>query len=372
MRKLIYYILTLSLSLILTCDLEAATLTVGSNSGTPGGKNIFIPIDLSSILGEKSGGFNFDLNFDTSRLSFKEVKLGPKSIEANKSLSHSQPSSNTIRIVVIGFNQNIIENGTVLNFTFNILNNASTGKAELIIIDPSISDCSPKVNLLPVTTKNGEIIVERSNPETSTTTSANTPTTTPTTVRTTTSTSVQPPIPGDTTTTTSTTDMSTSSTTTINTTSSTALTSSTTTTSISQLWPLLYDKMWGSKKDQNLFLLRAFRDEVLVNTDIGKEYISMLYDNSLEIAILLLQDPLYSKQASEVTNELLHSIESLLYSDEMIISQKTIDNFEFLLNQLEPKASPKLKSVIKKVRKDIKEEIVFRKLGIGISFFRQD
>lgn len=353
--KTLYYILialtTISI-VALTSSLKAATLTVGSNSEVPGERDIPIPINLSSTPSEKACGFNLDLKYDTTRLLFKDVVLGPKAEEAGELLSFSQPQSDIVRVIAAGFNQNAIENGTILNFTFDIHTNAPTGKAELTIIKPSISD--PDGKLLSVTTENGEIIVEGNSTDSTTTTSTNTPTT----IITTTSTSIQPPLP-DTTTTTSTTDMST--TTSIN------PTSSSTTTSASQLWPLLYDKMWGNKKDRNLLLLRAFRDEVLLNTEVGRDYIFMLYDSSLEIVILLLQDPLSIKQASEVTNELLNSVKSLLYNNEIAISQRTIDDVESLLNQIEPKASPELKSVIKKVRKDIMEEIVFKKLGIAIA-----
>jgi hypothetical protein len=218
------------------------------------------------------------------------------------------------------------------------------GKAEINITKPSISD--PSAHLLPVNTENGEIIVE-GEPTNSTTTTS---TITPTTVITTTSTTIPQP-PPDSTTTTSASDMSTSS----------------TTTSVSQLWPLLYDKMWGGNKGRNLFFLRAFRDEILVNTDVGREYIFMLYKNSLEIAILLLQEPSLTTQTGEVINELLISIDSLLYNDKMAISQDTIDNFESLLDQFENKASPGLKTAIKRLRKDIREEKIFKQLRINIT-----
>jgi hypothetical protein len=145
------------------------------------------------------------------------------------------------------------------------------------------------------------------------------------------------------------------------------MSTSSTTTSISQIWPLLYDVMWGNKKERNLFFLRAFRDEVLVNTDVGREYIFMLYKNSLEIAILLLQEPSLTTQTGEVINELLISIDSLLYNDKMAISQDTIDNFESLLDQFENKASPGLKTAIKRLRKDIREEKIFKQLRINIT-----
>jgi len=342
-KKFMYCILiTLSYVLILTCNLEAATLTVGSGSGLPGAKNILIPINLSSAPSKGAGSFNFDLNFDTPRLTFKTVTLGPKAIEAGKSLSHIQPNPNIVRVIVIGFNQNIISNGTVLNFTFDILNNAPPGKADLIITKPSVAD--PAGKLLPVTINNGSITVEGGIPGT------------------TTSTTIPQPPPD--TTTTSATVLSTTSTTTIETTTSINPTSSSTTTSVSQLWPLLYDEMWGSKKDQKLFLLRTFRDEILVNTEVGKEYMFMLYSNSFEILVLLLQDPIAVKLASEVADEILVSIQTLLYHDEMTISQKAIDNFESLLSQLEPKASPNLKIAIAGIREDFKEGRVFKQLGI--------
>ena len=132
------------------------------------------------------------------------------------------------------------------------------------------------------------------------------------------------------------------------------------------MWPLLYNEIWGEKKDQNLFLLRAFRDAVLLNTEIGRDYIFMLYNNSLEIVILLFQNPQITGQAGEIINEILPAVQSLLYQDKMIINKVAIDEFESLLNQLEPKASPGLKTIIKKVKEDVREEKIFNQLWIAV------
>jgi hypothetical protein len=143
-KNLICYIIVLTFTLLLTSNLNAATLTNGSESGSPGNKNISIPINLTSAPGEKVCGFNFDLNFDSTKLSFKEVALGSVATQVGKSLSYSQPNSNTIRVVVVGLNQNVIGDGTALNFTFDILNNAPAGKTELTITKPSLSDPNGK------------------------------------------------------------------------------------------------------------------------------------------------------------------------------------------------------------------------------------
>ena len=91
-NKLVSFMIVLSCTLIITSHLGAATFTVGSASGSPGDKDILIPIDLSSEPGEEACSFNFDLNFGTSRLSFKEVTLGPRATEAGKSLSYRRKS----------------------------------------------------------------------------------------------------------------------------------------------------------------------------------------------------------------------------------------------------------------------------------------
>jgi hypothetical protein len=158
-KNLFCYIVASAITLIFISNLQAATLTIGSASGSPGTKNISIPINLTSASGERVCGFNFDLSFDTSKLSFKDVTLGSAATQVGKSLSYSQPSSNTIRVVVVGLNQNIIGDGTVLTFTFDVLSNAPAGKTELAITKPSLSDQNGKA--LAVNIKDGELEVLR-------------------------------------------------------------------------------------------------------------------------------------------------------------------------------------------------------------------
>ncbi len=130
---------------------------------------------------------------------------------------------------------------------------------------------------------------------------------------------------------------------------------------------MAYDKMWGATKDENLLLLRVFRDEILVNTELGRKSVFMLYDNSLEIATLLLQEPSLTMQTKEIIDELVIGIESLLYGDEIEINQDTIDNIMSLLDNFESNASPKLKTAIKKLKKDINGGEVFEQFVITIS-----
>ncbi len=157
--KIIYFALVaFSFIFVLRCNLEAATFTVGSNSGLPGDNGIPIPIDLSSEAGEEVVAFNFDLNFDTSRLSFTNVALGQAADNADKDLDYSNPSPGTIRVIVYAINQNVIADGTVLNFIFDILTTAPSGSAALTISDEAVAD--PQADPVPAATVPGEIEVD--------------------------------------------------------------------------------------------------------------------------------------------------------------------------------------------------------------------
>ena len=50
--------------------------------------------------------------------------------------------------------------------------------------------------------------------------------------------------------------------------------------------------MWGEDKDQKLSLLRFFRDEAVARNQVIKNYVSLLYQHSSEIAGILIKHPL--------------------------------------------------------------------------------
>ena len=135
---------------------------------------------------------------------------------------------------------------------------------------------------------------------------------------------------------------------------------------VSPLWPMAYDKMWGAKKGEHLFLLRSFRDEVLADNEVGRDYIFMFYNNSLEILTLLLQNPSLTEETKEIIDGLLPGIQSILNGDEIVISKKQLTSIESLLTTFETKANPGLKSALKKMKRDMREGELFEEIGIEI------
>jgi len=93
----------------------------------------------------------------------------------------------------------------------------------------------------------------------------------------------------------------------------------------------------------------------------------MLYNNSREILVLLTQNPSLTEETKKVVDKMLPGIQSLLDIGKMIISKKQLADLESLLTRLETKASPKLKTAIRKLKRDIDRGEIFWQLGITIS-----
>ena len=129
---------------------------------------------------------------------------------------------------------------------------------------------------------------------------------------------------------------------------------------------MAYEKMWGVKKGENLSLLRAFRDEILADSEVGRDYIFMLYSNSLEILILLIQYPSLIKEVKKDIDEILPGIQSILNGDKVVLSGEQLANLKSLLTSFETKATPGLKKVIRRVKKDINNRGILKPFGINI------
>ena len=129
--------------------------------------------------------------------------------------------------------------------------------------------------------------------------------------------------------------------------------SATAVVTVSALWPMAYEEMWGAERDAKLHLLRSFRDEVLAGNEVGREYIEMLYSNSFEILILLLQYPSLVQETKIVIDEIVPGICSVLNGDELVLAEKQAADVESLLDHYAIKASPALSIAIERVKSSI-------------------
>jgi len=131
-------------------------------------------------------------------------------------------------------------------------------------------------------------------------------------------------------------------------------------------WPQSYAKIWGEKKDANLLLLRTFRTGVLNNTEAGREVTHLLYDNSLELSLLLVLNPKLARQAKTVADELMPGIEALLYTGEATIKQQAVEDMVSLLDLFADKASPKLQRDLGQIKEILCAGALMDELQVSI------
>ena len=135
--------------------------------------------------------------------------------------------------------------------------------------------------------------------------------------------------------------------------------STTTTEPSSSSWQTAYAMMWGEDKEQKLSLLRYFRDEAVARNKVVRNYVSLLYRNSSEIAGVFIKHPLLCLETRKLVEALLPSIESFFETEKLVLTAGQKDRVESFLNQFESKVTPELKGIIQDFRKDLRDGRIF-------------
>ncbi|MBW1856437.1 MAG: hypothetical protein JRJ00_17570, partial [Deltaproteobacteria bacterium] len=127
-----------------------------------------------------------------------------------------------------------------------------------------------------------------------------------------------------------------------------------------------YESIVGEESQQKLVNLRRFRDEKLLSSDTGKEYVDLLYNHSEEVDSLLEENPDLSAYTAEVMDKLEPETTALLNGEEITISKELVGDIVALLDEFEAEASPGLKFTIKRAKRMVKRGTIFKLLGITL------
>jgi hypothetical protein len=118
------------------------------------------------------------------------------------------------------------------------------------------------------------------------------------------------------------------------------------------------------KNHDAINLLRAFRNEQLENSVEGKNYINAYYAHAPELSRMLLFNEALRAKAKKTLLKLLPEIPRLLAGQKISIPGNLSGEVASLLDEIGTKASPKLKTALKKIWKDINSQKVFVASGI--------
>jgi hypothetical protein len=145
MKKKLFSILSSTILLLTfvggaTAGSPKAMISVGSSSGKPGDTNISVPVSLKSRGGAQVVGLNFDLTFDDNQLNVVDVTIGSAASSAGKFISWAQLSSDRVRVIIFGLNQDPIPNGNVANVIISVLVDAAPGISYLTLDNTAATD----------------------------------------------------------------------------------------------------------------------------------------------------------------------------------------------------------------------------------------
>jgi hypothetical protein len=119
------------------------------------------PVALSLTLAvgtDAPTGIQFDLEYDAASLDVS-VETGPAAKQASKSLQSARIQAGKLRVLIIGFNRNIISDG-VLALVHVSYKGVDTGKTFPVHIAAS-SGTNGKAEPVAVTGKDGSVRVEK-------------------------------------------------------------------------------------------------------------------------------------------------------------------------------------------------------------------
>ena len=133
----------------------ASQVSLSDQSAAPG-TSVLIPVVFASQDNSISG-FQFDLQYDSAAMSLIET-LGDPARNSQKSLYVADLAPNKKRFLIVGFNQNLIADGTSINLFVNLDQSVANGVYSLELSNLAATD--PYGNAIPITGNDGTVTVQ--------------------------------------------------------------------------------------------------------------------------------------------------------------------------------------------------------------------
>ena len=142
--------------LSVAAGLNGAALSLPQVSTAPGG-SIILPIQFAA-QGESVSGLQFDLQYDSAVIALTAAVLGDPARNSLKRLYVADLNSTKKRFLIVGLNQNLIDDGDLLNIFINTAQNAPGGVYTLKFSNVLAS--SPRGEPVTVSASDGTVVVQ--------------------------------------------------------------------------------------------------------------------------------------------------------------------------------------------------------------------
>ncbi|MCX8065228.1 MAG: cohesin domain-containing protein [Candidatus Hydrogenedentes bacterium] len=111
----------------------------GGTNSLYAGSNISLQVVLSATSTEKVSAMQFDIEYSSKLVEITEILPGEATLTAQKQLSYNRVSPDKMRVIIAGFNQNIIPNGVIAVVKLVACKSALGVSTEIRLINPVLS-----------------------------------------------------------------------------------------------------------------------------------------------------------------------------------------------------------------------------------------
>jgi len=151
-------VLVVALTLLVGATAALASEIVLPDQAAPPGASVLSQVAFASQASSVSG-VQFDVQYDSSAMSL-EATLGDPAKTSGKSLYAVDLAPNKKRFLIIGLNQTLIPDGTLINLSVNVSPNAPSGVYALNL--SNVGGTDPLGRSTPVTGSDGAVTVNAS------------------------------------------------------------------------------------------------------------------------------------------------------------------------------------------------------------------
>lgn len=122
------------------CMTYSAVLSINEATGSANiGANVLRQVLLSASSSEKVSAMQFDIQYAPQLLEVIDIQPGESTITAQKQISYNRLSAGKVRVIIAGFNQNIIPNGSVAVVKWKVCMSALAIQTVIELTNPVLS-----------------------------------------------------------------------------------------------------------------------------------------------------------------------------------------------------------------------------------------
>ena len=118
------------------------------------------------------------------------------------------------------------------------------------------------------------------------------------------------------------------------------------------------------ERQQDLNMLRALRNEILLKTQAGQLYTVLYYKHAFEVSYIFAHNEELKEKATMLIQSIMPAVGSLIAKKEAVISADTVQKSIELIDALTAQASPALEEDLNNLKQDILNGVIFKTFGV--------